>query len=474
VAAGVGDSLSRFAVRSGPPTASLAFTLVLLLATGCTRGPQPPDLATLGTLDPEVHELLAEHVMAVRESPGVADPWGTLGMAFEANGFTAPARDAYRTATTLENQHGRWWYRLALMAQRDGDVETALAAFDRAIALSPDFVPARWRRGLLLLDRGDLDGAEAAFRVATNLAPNDPAGAIGLARVFLARNQADQAAARLESLLERAPTDRYAYQLLGAAYRQLGRAEDAQEALAAGAGGEPVWADPWSDEVGALRRGFASSLKDATALAMADRYPAAIALLERLHAERPDDGELRTYLGGVYASAGRLDDAKRLLDASLAAKPDDFEATLHLATAYLFTSDCAAADRLVERALAIRPGSVEATRLRGVVAWRAGRLDDARTLLEAAAAGNPRDARALAWVGSIARDQKRVPEALDAFRRALSRDPLLVEALVGGALTAVETGDSADATRWLARLKRIAPGDARVPELERRVTRGRT
>ena len=210
--------------------------------------------------------------------------------------------------------------------------------------------------------------------------PAMPASATGQARVLMARGQAADAAARLEALLERTPADRYAYQLLGTAYRQLGRAVEAGEALAAGAGGEPVWADPWSDEVGSLRRGFASSLKDATALAMAGRYPEAIALLERLQRERPADRELRTYLGGVYASAGRVAEARALLDTVLAETPGDFDATMHLATAHLFAGDYDAADRAAVRALALRPATADATRLRGVVAWRAGRLDDARRL----------------------------------------------------------------------------------------------
>jgi tetratricopeptide (TPR) repeat protein len=438
------------------------------LAAACARGPQPPDVAALGDLDPAVQTLLAEQVAAVRERPHDPDLWGRLGMAFEANGLTPQARDAYLAATAGDNSHGRWWYRRALLAQRDGDTDAALAALDRAIVLSPDYVPARWRRGLLLLDRGDLDGAEAAFRVASNLAPADPAGPTGLARVLLARERHQEAATRLEALLADAPGDRYAYQLLGTAYRRLGRDAEAQEALAAGAGGEPAWVDPWSDEMGSLRRGFAAELKDATALATVGRYPEAIARLERLRAQRPDDRALQTYLGGVYASAGRVADARALLDRTLAAAPDDFDATMHLATAHLFASEYDAAEQAAVRALALRPGSTDATRLRGVVAWRAGRLDEARRLLEAAAAADPRDAKALAWVGMIARERGRPAEALDGFRRALARDPLLVDALAGGAAAALDAGAREDADRWLARARRLAPGDARVGELARR------
>ena len=166
-------------MRSGPPPASLAFTLgILLLATACTRGPQPPDLATLGALDPAVRALLDEQVgrraRRARPSPIAGARLGDGARGQRAH--RAGARRLPPRPRRCENQHGRWWYQLALLAQRDGDTDAALQAFDRAIALSPDYVPARWRRGLLLLDRGDLDGAEAAFKVAANLAPNDSAG----------------------------------------------------------------------------------------------------------------------------------------------------------------------------------------------------------------------------------------------------------------------------------------------------------
>jgi tetratricopeptide (TPR) repeat protein len=199
------------AVGSAQGRLGLLVLALPVIALSCARGPAPPDPAALGDVDPAVRALIDEHTAAVNEVPSSADRWGTLGMAYEGNGFTGPAREAYRTATTFENDHGRWWYRLAILAQRNGDTDAALAAFDRAIALSPDVVAARWRRGLLLLDRGDLDAAEAAFKVAANLAPNDSAGVTGLARVLMARGHVDQAATRLEALLERSPVDRYAY-----------------------------------------------------------------------------------------------------------------------------------------------------------------------------------------------------------------------------------------------------------------------
>jgi len=447
----------------------LAALVCLLALPACQRGPVVPELASFGPLDPAVSSLIAEHLAAVAEAPSDANRWGVLAMTLEANGLTPRARDLYDTAASLNASHGRWWHHLARLRAREGDTDGALAAYDRAIVASPDYAPSRWRRGLLLLDRGDLSDAEAAFRVAVNLAPGDSGGATGLARVQLAQGEPGEAAATLETLLDRTPLDRYAYQLLATAYRALGRAREADEAVAAGASGEPRWSDPWADEVSLYRRGFAAMLKEATALGMEGNYPEAIGLLEQLRGERPDDRELAVYLGGIYAAAGRTADARPLLERLLAAEPDDFDATMNLATAHLFDRAWDEADRLAGRALELRVGDADATRLRGVVAWRRGRLDDAERWLGEAAAANPTDAKALAWIGSIRLARRQPATALAAYRAALVRDPLLADALVGGASAALSTGAGDQAMRWLERARKVAPAHDGLAEVEQRL-----
>ena len=250
-----------------------------------------------------------------------------------------------------------------------------------------------------------------------------------------------EAATALEAVIERAPTLRYAYQVLGTAYRALGRERDAADAVAAGASGEPAWVDPWLDEVGAFRRGFAATLKEATALGGEGRYAEAIALLERLRAERPDDRELLTYLGGVYATAGRIDEARRILEDVLARvarrlrrhhapghrPPLRRHATTRPTGWWREPPRCAPATAM--------PCACAAW-------WRgvAGSLDDAERWLAEAAAANPHDAKALGWLGTIRLERGRTADALAAFRQALTRDPLLADALVGGTTAAMAAG----------------------------------
>ena len=151
----------------------------------------------------------------------------------------------------------------------------------------------------------------------------------------------------------------------------------------------------------------------------------------------------------------------------LQTSPDDYDATMHLATAHLFDGAYDQADRLVQRAQSLRQGDADAVRLRGVVAWRRARLDDAERWLAEAGAVNPRDAVALGWLGMVRQERGHSAPALTAFRQALTRDPLLIDALVGGARAALATGATDDAARWVARARHVAPSHPQLAELER-------
>src|SRR5207237_1826986 len=144
------------------------------------------------------------------------------------------ARDAYAAATAVSGAEAKWWYRLAFVQARSGHMDDAVRNVRRAIDLDGTYAPAHWRLGLWLLDRDDTAGAERAFTRAGELNPSDVSAAAGLARVYLQRGQNQQAADVLERALAKNPGDRYAMQLLGTAYRRLGRADEAEFALVVG------------------------------------------------------------------------------------------------------------------------------------------------------------------------------------------------------------------------------------------------
>jgi tetratricopeptide (TPR) repeat protein len=435
------------------------------------RPAPPPDITALGSMAPEVAALLTDLRAAIADDADNPDAWGRFAMACEANGFVGAARDAYAVATRLAPREPRWTYRLALVTSRLGEPEAAWSALARTNELAPEYAPAWSRRGDWLLDRGDPDGAEAAFGRALAIESGNLRASTGMARVHLHRRDYQRAAQVLEQALERHPGDRYALQLLGTAYGRLGRPDDALIALAVGAQGEPAFRDPWSEEIGKYRRGFATTLKAATAEAMAGRFDRALPLFEQLRQQNPSDVSLANHTAEVLTAAGRPAEAIRLLTSMVNARSDNADTHVGLASAYLASGDPARAETSADRAIALQASGARALEIKGMIAWRAGQRPEAAALFERALARDPRHVRLLSWIGLIALEDKRPRDATLAFTQVLRRDPLQADALAGLALAQLALGDREQASAALRRAEQVAPGHPRVREARQHLDR---
>lgn len=423
-------------------------------------GPTLPSVESLGAIAPEVADAARQALDGLAQDPRDVQRWGRFGMICEANGSVSAARDAYAAATSIQGADAKWWYRLAFVQARSGRTDDAVRSVRRAIELNPTYAPAHRRLGLWLLDRDDTDGAERAFTRAGEIDSSDVSSAVGLARVYLQRLQNQQAVDVLERALARHPGDRYAMQLLGTAYRRLGRVDDAEYALAVGMMGEAAWPDPWTDEMLQYRRGFAVRLKDATQYFLAGQMTQAIALLQQLRQEKPDDIALLNHLGEVYVAAGRAGEGVAILEQVVARDPQRFEAYVNLASGYLNQNDLARAGAAVDRAIAINPALGRAYETKGLILWRRGDERAALEALRAAVRYDPRDVRAYVWAGMVEMNLARPADALESFARATRLDPTRVEAWVGIANATMTLGAwdrAAAALQHAAQLNPDAP-----------------
>jgi len=378
-------------------------------------------------------------------------------MVCEANGLAGAARDAYANAAAIHTSEAKWMYHLAAVESRLGRTDDAVRDMRRAIDRNSTYAPAYWRLGLWLLDQNHVEDAERAFGRATEVDPADRAGWIGLARVYLQRDENDRAAGLLERLVAAAPAEGYTLQLLGTAYRRLGRVDQAASASQVGAKGEPQWSDPWTDEMLDFRRGYAALLKDATAYIVAGRFPQAIAILEQLRRDKPDDVVLMAHLGQVYVAAGQDADGVQLLERAIAREPDRFEARVDLATGYMHLGNLAKARAAVERALAQNPSYAPAHETFGLILWRAGDARAAVAAFDRAVQLDPRNARALIWTAMVETNEGRTSDALAAFRRAAHTDPTNVDAWIGIANAEMNRHDLDAAAAPLQNAQRLQP-----------------
>jgi tetratricopeptide (TPR) repeat protein len=440
-----------------------ALVVVAIVAAGLlavrarTRAPQPPKLESLGPLAPEIVDIVRQAIAAVEQQPDAGPRWGRLGMVCEANGLPAAARDAYTNATALEAAEAKWWFHRAAVEARLGDVNAAVGDMQRAIDRNPTYAPAFWRLGLWFLDQNRIGEAERAFTRSTEIDPADRAGWTGLARVYLQRTEDERAAGLLERMVAGGSADRYALQLLGTAYRRLGRIDQSASAAQVGATGEPQWSDPWTDEMLSFRRGRAALLKDASAYVSAGQFTQAIAILERLQREKPDDLVLMAHLGQVYVAAGQDADGVALLERVVARDPDRFEAHVDLATGYMHQGDLARARAAVERAISLDAAFAPARETMGLILWREGNARGAVKAFDEAVRLDPRNARALVWMGMVETNEGRTTDALAAFQRAADTDPTDVDAWIGIANAQMNRRDLEAAAEGLKNAQRLQP-----------------
>lgn len=86
-----------------------------------------------------------------------------------------------------------------------GQLREALAAYERAVELRPDYAEARMALGIQLLAGGNYDGALAHFQAAANLAPMLPAVHVNLGDAYRATEQWAEAEREYRKALELQP-----------------------------------------------------------------------------------------------------------------------------------------------------------------------------------------------------------------------------------------------------------------------------
>jgi adenylate cyclase len=146
-----------------------------------------------------------------------------------------PVEALARRAVALDGADAEARSRLASALRRRGDYAGGLAETDRALTLSPNLADAHAQKGAILIFSGRLTEGVEALERSIRLDPRDPRSAprlnqIALGLYFLRKYEAAVDAAN--EAIRSYPDFPNPYRWLAAALGQLGRIEEAKEALA--------------------------------------------------------------------------------------------------------------------------------------------------------------------------------------------------------------------------------------------------
>ncbi|MCZ6835125.1 MAG: tetratricopeptide repeat protein [Planctomycetota bacterium] len=359
--------------------------LIMAFLVGCkdssTPNPATPVLSDLSSLDPTAADYIREKHQAVLATLDDAILRADLAMAFHAHAMFDSAATSYQEALKLDESQTRWWYLLARAQKSLDQDEAALASIEQAIQRNADYPALRVRQGFWQLDLGRFEKAALAFEAALAIEPHHPIGKIGLARVRLSQDQTDEAISMLADLRRDVPRDPYIAYLLGTAYRQVGRMEEAQPLLEIGTGSQLSWRgqDPWSGDMQKLERGLKVEYQRALDYIALKRHDLGIEILNELHQRYPDELPVLTSLGGACIATKHYEEASEALQKALVLDEEHFVVHLQLASLELNQQNFDSALHHVETAIRLNSSLAHLQDLKGQILFESNNYQEAET-----------------------------------------------------------------------------------------------
>jgi tetratricopeptide (TPR) repeat protein len=369
-----------------------AGTLVCIALAGPAARAQP-ELAGLDTVEPAVRVKIERLRQEVVDAPRDGDAWGRLAMALDAHDLYEPAKEAYRKAASLDGTDFRWPYHLACLLELEQPPD-AVMWFYRAVALDPQYAPARIRYGELLEKLARFDEAREQFQTARRLDPKNAFGALGVGRIELHAGRVPAALPLLEEAYALAPDTRAIVASLSQAYFRSGQRDRARRL---------------ADEARFLPRKTYRP----------DPRRAAI---------RTEAVDQRSYLhrANTYRDTGQLAEARREIETLLRLGPDLAEAHYVAAGIYdrLGLADLAVA--AASRALELSPSLADVRPILAGNLLKLRRFDEAEREAKKALVADPRDANlhlVLALIAAERGDVAALTASLDRAYEIGTADP---------------------------------------------------
>lgn len=403
----------------------LASILLIIVLSPYSRDSHttPPFPKHLSTLDQALVKHITDCVNAIQSNPHAADPWGLLGILYEAHEYNSLAMQCYETARNLGPSNPRWTYHIALLSIKRGHFKEAEAASRQVILLKPDYAPAYERLGILLMQRNTLE-AQLHFQRVVQLRSTEPQGYIGLARVQLLLKNYNSAAELLSEAITISPHNKTAHFLLGRVYQMLDRREEMNRQFALGSRAEHAFLpDHWNNEVAQAGVTYATKLANATSLLTLGQVKQAVVILEQLLQVAPNDLPVVNNIAIAYIRTERLDGAYHLLSNAVKDNPDHFPSYINLASVLLAKGELTSALGNAEIAIRLAASNHAGFQVKGAILMEMGRYEESLTSLQYAQRLHPGNPAVYGFIAETLVKLNRWDEALQAFEKFADLNP---------------------------------------------------
>jgi putative PEP-CTERM system TPR-repeat lipoprotein len=430
-----------------------------LLAQVQLKSAQPADAAaTLAPAlksaadDPQVLALAGESYMQVHDfnkasaylekatalAPKAAGLRTSLGLSKIAQGDKAGGISELELATTLDPKSAHATMALVQTEMSLKNYDKALAAVNALEKQQPDNPQVLTLKGAVYMVKGDVPSARAALDKAVALQPTFIPAVQNLARLDLVEKKPDAAKQRYAKVLEKEPNNTDAMRAMG----ELALIQN-----------HPDEATTWFEKA-------SNTVPNAVgpAITLGKHYlrtgqtQKALTLARKFQTANPTNPELVELLGQAQIAskdtAGALETYSKLVNLV----PKSAAPHLRLAGVHMLMENNAAAADDLKRAVELQPDLIPARLAQAELALRMGHADDALAVARQIQKMNDKSPVGYATEGDILMAQKKPAQALPAYDKALAlakAPEILVKSLQAMTLTGKGKEAQARAVQWL-------------------------
>ncbi len=251
-----------------------------------------------------------------------------------------------------------------------GKVGEAVAHFEQAVRIDPDYYDAYTDLGVALARMGRIEEAIQRYEQVLQIKPDFVEAHTDLGIALTQLGRIEEAIAQYEQALRINPDSAEAHTDLGVALAQTGKIEEAVAQYNQALQINPDYADAHT-HLG-------------LALAQTGKTEEAVAQYEQALRINPGDADAHTDLGAVLAQTGKIEEAINQYEQALQINPDYAEAHTDLGVALVQTGKIKEATQHFEQAVRIKPDFAEAHYNLGIVLAQTGRTPEAIEHLEQA------------------------------------------------------------------------------------------
>ena len=345
------------------------------------------------------------------------------------------------------------------------DFSTAEQTLQDAVIKHPDSTQLVLALGDFYTIRQNSEKAEAQYRKAIALAPEDDAMYLKLALFFQAYGKFDQTEATYKQLAEKKPQSEKPQLFLGDFYTFIGKADEALNSFKRAEELNPDsttardrltnhYIDTGVLDVAESRVKKALE-KDAhdlmgrvhhARLKLANgKIEDAISLLNQVITDKPDLAVAHEFLGVAYGAKKEFSQAAAELTEAAKLAPNAPTIRTALAAVRLASGEFDLAIEAAKTGIRLNPRNLKAVRILGAAYLQKGEIANAKKVFEMIIAQVPQESSSHYQLGLIARQDKRLPEALAHFEKALKGSPGSVQALSQIASVHLSKGDASAA-----------------------------